>query len=175
MDGAAATQPTVTQLYRRHRGQALAVAKRILGDTDEAEDVVQEVFIRLCLSPGAFDGRAAYTTWLHRVMVNSSINTLRSARRRARLRTDGDAPLTPEQYAIGNEMKRIFQGALAEVSERHQQVLWLREMRGLSYPEIAHLLNIPEGTVKSALNRGRAQVHEILAKRGQYEATGESD
>lgn len=170
MSRAAATPPTVTQLYRRHRGRALAVARRILGDTDEAEDVVQEVFIRLCLTPGGFDGRAAYSTWLYRVMVNSSINTLRSARRRARLRTEGAPPLTPEQAAIGSEMKQLFQRALAEVSERHQQVLWLREVRGLSYPEIAALLQIPEGTVKSALNRGRAQVQEILEERGHLPA-----
>jgi RNA polymerase sigma-70 factor (ECF subfamily) len=166
MDCAAAVQPPFAQLYRRHRSRALAVARRILGDADEAEDVVQEVFTRLCVAPIAFEGRAAYSTWLHRVMVNSSINTLRSKRRRARLRTEVPPPLTPEQLAIGSELAKLFESALEEMSERHQQVLWLREMRGLTYPEIAALLHIPEGTVKSALNRGRTQVHEILERRG---------
>jgi len=168
MSGSAVAPPTVTQLYRRHRGRALAVARRILGDADEAEDVVQEVFIRLCLTPTLFDGRSAYSTWLHRVMVNSSINTLRSARRRARLRLDSLPPLTPEQQAIGRELEQRFREALEEVSEQHQQVLWLREVRGLSYPEIAALLHIPEGTVKSALNRGREKVHAVLERRGHF-------
>jgi len=168
MSGSAVAPPSVAQLYRRNRGRALAVARRILGDADEAEDVVQEVFIRLCLTPAVFDGRSTYATWLYRVMVNSSLNTLRSARRRARLRTDHLPPLTPEQCALGEELKRLFQEALAELSEQHQQVLWLREVRGLSYPEIAALLNIPEGTVKSALNRGREKVHAVLERRGHF-------
>lgn len=157
----------VSQLYQRHRARALAIARRILRDADEAEDVVQEVFLRLYVAPARFDGKAAYSTWLFRVMVNSSINSLRASRRRARLRTDGDAPLTPEQLAGGRELKRRFQEALESVGERHQQVLWLREVRGLSYPEIARLLAIPEGTVKSALNRGRQRVMEVLQQRGQ--------
>jgi RNA polymerase sigma-70 factor (ECF subfamily) len=159
----------VSQLYQRHRTRALAIARRIVRDPDDAEDVVQEVFLRLFVTPARFDGKSAYSTWLFRVMVNSSINSLRAARRRARLRSEGEAPLTPEQLTVGREMKRRFQDALRLVGERHQQVLWLREMRGMSYPEIAQLLGIPEGTVKSALNRGRARVMEILERRGHLD------
>lgn len=160
--------PPLAQLYRRHRAKALAIARRIVGDTDDAEDVVQDVFIRLCgaKANGHFGGRAAYTTWLYRVMVNSSINSLRSRRRRDRVSSLSSEPLTPEEEAIGAELAEMFRSALAEVNERHQQILWLREMRGMSYPEIASLLRIPEGTVKSALNRGRTQVQEILERRG---------
>lgn len=167
MDSAVLPSAQVSQLYQRHRARALAIARRILHDADEAEDVVQEVFLRLYVTPARFDGKAAYSTWLFRVMVNSSINSLRANRRRARLRSEGDAPLTPEQLAGGRELKRRFHEALQTVGERHQQVLWLREVRGLSYPEIARLLGIPEGTVKSALNRGRQRVMEVLRLRGQ--------
>jgi len=167
MHSAVLPSAQVSQLYQRHRTRALAIARRILRDADEAEDVVQEVFLRLYVSPARFDGKAAYSTWLFRVMVNSSINSLRANRRRARLRSEGDAPLTPEQLAGGRELKRRFQEALQTVGERHQQVLWLREVRGMSYPEIARLLSIPEGTVKSALNRGRQRVMEVLRRRGQ--------
>jgi RNA polymerase sigma-70 factor (ECF subfamily) len=168
VDLGAADLPPISQLYRRHRAKALAIARRIVGDSDDAEDVVQDVFIRLCGSGdgGCFEGKAAYTTWLYRVMVNSSINSLRSRRRRERLAPDSEQPLTPEEEAIGSELGRIFRSALAEMSERHQQILWLREMRGMSYPEIAALLRIPEGTVKSALNRGRTQVQGILERLG---------
>lgn len=166
MDVGVAALPPVSQLYRRHRTKALAIARRILGDAEEAEDVVQEVFIRLCRGLGRFDGKAAYSTWLYRVMVNSSINMLRARRRREHLSQPGSTPLTPEEQAIGSEMGSLFESALREVSERHRQVLWLREVRGLSYPEIAGLLRIPEGTVKSALNRGRSQLQDILRERG---------
>ncbi len=166
MDAGLAELPPLSELYRLHRRKALAIAQRILHDGDEAEDVVQEVFSRLHAVAARFDGKAAYSTWLYRVMVNSSINTLRAKRRRATLKLSAEAPLTPEQAAIGGQLQDHFSEALREVSEQHQQVLVLRELRGLSYPEIAALLRIPEGTVKSALNRGRTRLAEVLKERG---------
>ncbi len=169
MDTAAAELP-LSELYAKHRNRALAIARRILKDADEAEDVVQEVFSRLFSQANpSFDGKAAYTTWLHRIMVNSSINLLRARSRRERLSLEPEAEISPEQAAMGRQMKEHFDAALEEVSSQHRQVLYLREVRGLSYPEIAKLLNIPEGTVKSALNRGRNRVHELLEARGQLE------
>lgn len=163
---AARRRDDLSALYVQHRARALSIARRILHDPDEAEDVVQEVFIRLCFSEVSFDGKSAYSTWLFRVMVNSSINSLRSRRRRARLRHDPEPALDPEMAAAGRELRRRFDEALAQVSTQHQQVLALRELRGLSYPEIASLLRIPEGTVKSALNRGRTRVQELLLEEG---------
>jgi RNA polymerase sigma-70 factor (ECF subfamily) len=156
----------VSDLYRQHRSRALAIARRILNDRDEAEDVVQEVFSRLCLKPLSFEGRARCTTWLHRIMVNSAINRLRSRRRQANLFTETAAPLSPEEGAIASESRARFEHALSQVSEQHRQVLWLREVRGYSYPEIAALLRIPEGTVKSAINRGRNRVLELIEREG---------
>ncbi|MHB8878580.1 MAG: RNA polymerase sigma factor, partial [Myxococcaceae bacterium] len=158
MDAAAAELPPISHLYRQHRNRALAIARRILGDGDEAEDVVQDVFSRLCLRPVKFLGRAAVSTWLYRIMVNSSINSLRSKQRRARLETVPHPVPNPEEAAMSEELRQRFVDALDEVSEQHRQVLVLRELRGLTYPEIAALLKIPEGTVKSALNRGRTKV-----------------
>jgi RNA polymerase sigma-70 factor, ECF subfamily len=169
----AAELPPISHLYRQHRSRALAIARRILGDRAEAEDVVQEVFSRLCLQRVRFEGKAAYSTWLYRVMVNSSINSLRSRNRRARLESQPSRPLTPEELAIGVEMKDRFTEALSRVSEQHRAVLWLREVRGLSYPEIARRLRIPEGTVKSALNRARARMMEVLAEEGSRDEEGE--
>lgn len=166
MDTATADLPPLSDLYRRHRARALAIARRILGDADEAEDVVQEVFSRLCLRSARFDGKAAYSTWLFRVMVNSSINSLRARRRRGRLELNPQGTVDPEQHAIGNQLQQLFDEALTGCSEQHQQVLFLRELRGYSYPEIAQMLRIPEGTVKSALNRGRGRVQRELARRG---------
>jgi RNA polymerase sigma-70 factor (ECF subfamily) len=159
--------PHISQLYREHRTRALAVARRILGDADDAEDVVQDVFTRLARKPEGFNGRSAWTTWLHRVMVNSSINWLRARKRRERLSHEPEAPASPEAEAVGRQMHQHFGAALQEVSELQRQVLWLREVRGFSYPEIAQVLHIPEGTVKSSLHRGRMRALGVLEERGQ--------
>jgi RNA polymerase sigma-70 factor (ECF subfamily) len=163
----AAALPPLTQLYTEHRARALAIARRIVGDNDDAEDVVQEVFARLARTSPGFGGRAAWSTWLHRVMVNSSINWLRARRRRERLTHEPQEPLTPESLAVGLELKRDFDAALEEINEQQRQVLYLREVRGLSYPEIARLLRIPEGTVKSTLHRARQRALTLLEERGQ--------
>ena len=118
-------------------------------------------------SPRASTGRAAWTTWLHRVMVNSSINWLRARKRREKLSHEPQEPASPEAHAVGEEMQRHFGDALKQVSDLQRQVLWLREVRGFSYPEIAHVLHIPEGTVKSSLHRGRVRALEVLEERGQ--------
>jgi RNA polymerase sigma-70 factor (ECF subfamily) len=166
MNAAAAILP-VSQLYRQHRTRALAIARRIVGDEDDAEDVVQDVFTRLALKPLGYSGRSAWTTWLHRVMVNSSINWLRARRRREKLSHVPSEPPSPETQAVGAEMQRHFNDALDTVSEQQRQVLYLREVRGFSYPEIAQVLRIPEGTVKSTLHRGRQRALTVLEERGQ--------
>src|SRR6218665_185091 len=166
MDVAVLPFPAFTELYRQYRTRALSIARRIVGDADDAEDVVQDVFTRLALRPSGFDGRASSRTWLHRVMVNSGINGLRARRRRERLQHEPEEGASPESQAIGAEMQSQFEQALRQVSEQQRQVLWLREMRGYSYPEIATLLRIPEGTVKSALHRGRQRAQEELESRG---------
>lgn len=166
MDSAAAELPPLSELYRRHRARALAIARRVTGDAHEAEDVVQEVFLRLYLRSAHCDGRASYSTWLHRVMLNSSLNSLRSSKRRGSLELLPTAASNPEELAIRAQIRELFASSLAALSEQHRHVLWLRDVRGLGYPAIAALLGIPEGTVKSALHRARARMAEQLRVQG---------
>jgi len=163
-------------LYREHRNRALRIARRILKSHAEAEDVVQEVFTRLCAREGAeFGGRSAFSTWLYRIMVNSSINALRGRHRRDGLHASwmGEAPATPEDEATHRQAQELFGRALKELGGRQEQVVWLREVRGLSYPEISSLLGIPEGTVKSTLHRGRHRAYELLLALEEPVAAGE--
>lgn len=155
--------PPMTELYRQHRRRALAIARRILRDSDEAEDVVQEVFTRLYSQNVRFDGKSAYTTWLHRVLVNSSINSLRAKKRRDRLESPVGTTIDPEEAAVGHERHALFLEGLEHLSEQHRLVVTLRDLRGYSYPEIARMLRLPEGTVKSALNRGRTRLMAHMA------------
>lgn len=161
--------PPIHELYREHRRRALAIARRILRDEDEAEDVVQEVFARLYSQNVRFDGKAACTTWLHRILVNSSINSLRAKKRRGRLESPLPPAADPEEAAMGNERHALFLEALEDLSEQHRLMLTLRDLRGFSYPEIARLLNVPEGTVKSALNRGRTRLVAKMTRDGVLE------
>lgn len=162
--------PPMTELYAQHRRRALAIARRILRDSDEAEDVVQEVFTRLFSQNVRFDGKAAYTTWLHRILVNSSINCLRARKRRGRLESPLGTPADPEETAVGNERHAMLLEGLEHLSEQHRLVVTLRDLRGYSYPEIARLLGLPEGTVKSALNRGRTRLMARMAEAADAEA-----
>ena len=158
--------PPISELYRLHRRRALAIARRILRDSDEAEDVVQEVFARLYSQNVRLDGKAACTTWLHRILVNSSINSLRARKRRGRLETALPTPKDPEEESLSNERHEQFMEALKKLSSQHRMVVTLRDLRGFSYPEIAKLLNLPEGTVKSALNRGRTRLMKAMEEDG---------
>jgi len=162
--------PPMTELYAQHRQRALAIARRILRDSDEAEDVVQEVFARLYSQNVRFDGKAAYTTWLHRILVNSSINSLRAKKRRGRLESTMTPAVDPEEAAVSSERHELFMEGLTHLSEQHRLVVTLRDLRGYSYPEIARLLGLPEGTVKSALNRGRTRLmRHMKAESGEEE------
>lgn len=163
--------PPIHELYRTHRQRALAIVSRIVKDRDEAEDVVQDVFAKLSLTTFRFDGKAAAATWLHRILVNTSINALRAKKRRGKLETPSTEPSSPEDDALDQERHRRFLEALTMLSEQHRLIVTLRDLRGYSYPEIADMLGIPEGTVKSALNRGRAHVMRVMAASYEVEST----
>ena len=161
---AAPALPPFEELYARHRARALAIARRILRDPAEAEDLVQEVFSRLWNGELPFQGRASCGTWLYRVMVNRSINGLRARRRRARLELCPLEVVDPESAAAARERFRQVVGTLGQLSSQHRELLILRELHGLSYPEIALRLGIPEGTVKSALSRARERLEQLLPR-----------
>ena len=105
-------------------------------------------------------------------MVNSSINCLRSKKRRAKLISAPQENESPEESLLGDERRAMVLRGISQLSEQHQRVLTLRDVRGLSYPEIARILNWPEGTVKSALNRGRARLVEAMDRLGERQKAG---
>jgi RNA polymerase sigma-70 factor, ECF subfamily len=156
------------------RPRLLAVAMRIVRDRDDAEDVVQEALLKVCRSLTRFEGRSAFTTWLHRIVVNAGLDRLRrhQARRERHASDDDDrdfAPVdmvdeqTPERVVSRLETGAVVRGALARLSPAHREVLERREFDGESYSDLARLVHCLVGTVMSRLHHARHRLAAELA------------
>ncbi len=156
----------------------LRVAKlvgRLVSDRSEAQDVVQEAFIKAYRALPNFRGDSAFYTWLYRIAVNSAKNHLVARSRRPPGDdidiTDGDVEeagvvladlATPESYAVRDQLQAALTRALAELPEDLRTALTLCEMEGLSYDDIARVLDCPIGTVRSRIFRAREAIAEQL-------------
>jgi RNA polymerase sigma-70 factor, ECF subfamily len=143
------------------RVAALRLVRRIVKDADESEDVVQDVFFRVSQMEGAallLSNRA----WMTRVLVNSSINALRGRKRRLSLQLMPSWLPCPETHTGHKQMLAQVLRAMQMLSPQHQRLLRLRDFEGLSYPQMAARLGVPEGTVKSGLSRARAGLSQAL-------------
>lgn len=156
-------------LVQRHGTRVYNLCLRILGDPDEAADASQDTFLAALRKLGTFRGDAAFTTWLHRVAVNACYDALRRKRRRPLLQivADGDderpEPAVPApDHAEGVVLSVDVGKALMEVPEEFRVVLVLADVQDLPYDEIARVLEIPVGTVKSRVFRGRAALGRAL-------------
>jgi RNA polymerase sigma-70 factor (ECF subfamily) len=163
----------LNRLLTDARPRLLAVAMRVVRDRDDAEDVVQEALLKVCRSLTRFEGRAAFSTWLHRIVVNAALDRLRRHQsRRDRVVDDDERDLTPvdnvdeqtpERVAESHETSAVVQGALARLSPAHRDVLVLREFEGESYRDLARLVRCPVGTVMSRLHHARHRLASELA------------
>jgi RNA polymerase sigma-70 factor (ECF subfamily) len=168
------------ELVRRHQDRVFNVCWRICGNRTEAEDLAQETFVKAFEAIGRFDGRARFYTWLFRIAANLAISAGRRERRAKtvsldrgpRLVEQDEAPAgerlaaetpTPEEMAMDREAQKLVVSALAELDEEYRVVVTLRDLESLSYEEIAEVLELPVGTVKSRLHRGRLALRERLA------------
>jgi RNA polymerase sigma-70 factor (ECF subfamily) len=170
----AGDRAALDRLLANARPRLLAVAMRIVRDRDDAEDVVQEALLKVCRSLTRFEGRSAFSTWLHRIVVNAGLDRLRrhQARRERYASADDDrdfAPVdmvdeqTPERVASRRETGAAVRGALARLSPTHREVLERREFDGESYRDLARLVHCPVGTVMSRLHHARHRLAAELA------------
>ena len=148
------------ELVRRHRDRLWAVALRTLGDREEAADAVQDAMISAFRSADRFRGDAAVTTWLHRIVVNACLDRIR--RRQARpsvpLADTDPAPAV----AVDSDTALDVRAALARLPEEQRIALILVDVQGYPVSEVAAILRVPEGTVKSRCARGRARLAALL-------------
>jgi RNA polymerase sigma-70 factor, ECF subfamily len=157
-------------LVGRHRDRLWAVALRTTGDPEDAADALQDALVSAYRNAASFRGEAAVTTWLHRVVVNACLDRMR--RRRAR----PTVPLPEEDGAAGHggiadprddldrlELRMEIDRALRALPDDQRSAIVLVDVEGLSVAEVAGILGIPEGTVKSRCSRGRARLAVALA------------
>jgi RNA polymerase sigma-70 factor (ECF subfamily) len=162
------------ELVRRHQRKVMGLLTRMLGDRDDAEDAAQETFLNLHRHGHRFRSESRFSTFVYRVAVNAALNRRRSqGRRRAHLdefqrgQEIGHAlpfsPRGPEDAIGGGEVKERVQRCLQALPETLRAPIVLYDIEGLSYGEIAAVLQIAEGTVKSRIHRARHALREQLA------------
>jgi RNA polymerase sigma-70 factor (ECF subfamily) len=171
------------RLVRSHAGRMLRVARRLLADEEDARDAVQEAFGAVFRSIGSFAGEARLATWMHRIVVNAALMKLRSRRRRPeepidpllpafdwdghRVTPAGSAAAAaagsaPDAAAERNELRQLVQSAIDRLPERYRTVLVLRDIEDLDTGEVAELLGVGTGVVKTRLHRARQALRTLL-------------
>ena len=168
------------------RPRALAVANKVVRNPDDAEDAVQDAFLKAWRNLHRFEGRSSFSTWIHRIVMNTSLDLLRrqscrpgagSEEEMREIREQGELGLTaevetPERQLVRTEVKQMVHGALAVLSPSHREALTLRELEEHSYEEIAQIVACPIGTVMSRLHHARRKIAEELRAVTQDDGDG---
>jgi len=162
-------------LVKVHTRRVYSICYRFTGSDQEAQDLTQEVFLRVFRSLKSFRaGEGSFSVWLARLSRNLLIDHYRRTKLdRATDSIEEQLPMLEEKTAMisrtegmvaGREASELLQGALQKLSPELRETVILRDLEELEYREIAQVLNVPEGTVKSRLNRGRAELARILRR-----------
>jgi len=155
------------ELFQRHRDEAFRVARRLLGDEQDALDVVQDSLLKAFSRLESFDGRGGFRFWLLRIVTNSALDWGRRRKRRTAVSLDGE-PVSrstdddPGRGLSREDLRRALDEALAELSPKIRATFVLFAESGLSYKEIAETQNVPIGTVMSRINAARRKLQAAL-------------
>jgi len=162
-------------LMRRHNERIYRAARAIVRDEAEAEDVMQQAYVNAFTHLAQFNGSALFSTWLTRIAINEA---LARVRRKGRYEAfDDDAPSTvdplmsvnpaenPERLALAGELRVLLESAIDVLPNGMREVFVLRDVEGMSTPEVAECLGVSEDVVKTRLSRGRATLRRVLMER----------
>lgn len=170
------------ELVRSHHRRVYGMCYRFTGSASDAEDLTQEVFLKLYGNLRSFDsGKGSFTTWITTLTRNLLVDHFR--RSRMERSTDSldagwddaedsrsgadllqDARRSPHDHTVARELEQMVQAALAKVSPELREAVILRDLEDMDYKEIALVLRVPEGTVKSRISRGRAELARLLGR-----------
>ena len=179
----AGDQDAYEMLIERYEQPVFSIVSRVMDDPEDAADVTQEVFLKVFRNIDAFRGDSTLKTWIYRIAVNEAHNQLRwfGRHRRQEVALESEAGHkgvgdlvadrgpSPYDMARDHETQRLLESALKRISVHYRAALVLREVEGLRYEEVAEILEISLGTVKSRILRGREALRKVLA--GQLERT----
>jgi RNA polymerase sigma-70 factor (ECF subfamily) len=166
-------EPALRELLRRHNQRLFRTARAILRDDAEAEDAVQEAYLKAIRAIGNFRGDAKLSTWLTRIAANEALERLRRRPKAEVVPLEPDMepsyenatpPETPERSAMRAETRRIVEGRIDALPEAFRTVFMLRVVEEMTVEETAVALGVPEATVRTRLFRARSLLRESLAR-----------
>lgn len=155
--------PAFSSLYRQHHRRVYALCVRMSGDRALAEDLTQETFVTAWRKLGSFRGEAEFSTWLHRVAVNTVLGHQRRNAGWFKRIVSGLDEFPEPEFHERPDHARDLESAIAQLPERARQVFVLVDVEGYGHREAAELMGIAEGTSKAQLSRARSLLREILA------------
>ena len=175
-------QEAFAALVRLYEKRVLALTRRMCRNPADAEEAAQEAFLAAWQGLAFFRGESSFSTWLYRLASNACVDLLRREGRHrsaagpslndeeAAVDVADDAP-SPHALAERAELRQQIEEGLSALPEEYRQVLILREMHQQTYDEIAEILSLDLGTVKSRINRGRKRLRKILLESWNFSAT----
>lgn len=170
-------QEAFAALVKRYEKQVFALTSRMCRNPSDAEEAAQEAFLAAWQGIAFFRGEASFSTWLYRLTSNACVDLLRrEGRRQSSVSLDDedaaidlpDGALSPHDEAERGELRRQIESGFAALPPDYRQVLILREIHQQSYDEIASILSLDLGTVKSRISRGRKRLRKILLSSGNF-------
>lgn len=164
------------ELMQSHESRIYAIALRMMGNREDAQDCAQEAMVRIYRAMGSFKGQSALATWIYRITMNTCLDELR--RRKARKVTSLDSLVdtgwsptdtgdTPEEHGLRVEKQNALNQAIQSLPDDMRAAIILRDVKGYAYDEIASILDANVGTIKSRISRGREKLREILSKQSE--------
>ena len=159
------------RLMETHERQIYALSLRMMGNSEDAKDCMQEAMIRIYRSIASFKGESAFSTWIYRITTNTCLDELRRRKNRAgtsldSLLDDGWSPAdpseAPEESVLRHERQNALKNAIVSLPADMRAVIVMRDVEGHSYEEIADILDVNIGTIKSRISRGREKLKSII-------------
>jgi RNA polymerase sigma-70 factor (ECF subfamily) len=172
-------QQAFAELVERYKNSVFAICLRMVGNAQEAEDLSQEAFIRAFNHIDQYDHERKFSTWLFRIATNLSIDFLR--RRKSNISLDAVVPGTeglslnamlpdqtaqPEELVVRKETEEMVQNEIKKLPEKYRSAVVLKYIEDLSLKEISEIMDIPVGTVKTRIHRGREMLRKMMMAGG---------
>jgi RNA polymerase sigma-70 factor (ECF subfamily) len=165
------------ELIEAYQKKVFNLALRIIGNYDDAADLAQETFVRIFKAISNFKEQSSFSTWVYRITTNVCLDEIRKRKNKKVVSIDEDIHMDdgdmkrqvisedpgPDEAAERAEVRRVVNNAINRLPEDQRVVITLRDLHGMSYEEIAKILDLPGGTVKSRINRARLALKNVLS------------